>query len=401
MPKSSKKRQDIAGKKSRRRGEAPEAAKQTKKQIAFSRREARQSRIIWLSVVGLGLIIVTILAVGLIQELVLKPGEPVATVNGAKIPLDEYQTLLTYRRYNQHLNIRNLQDQLQTLDPAQEGNEFLTSFYEQQLEQLESSLAFVSQSVLDELIDDELIWQKAQELELTVTADEVEQSINDDIRQAVTLPPQEPITGTEQLPTPTPIPQEQLDEFYQLALDNMGLSDKGFRAIIRRSLLRGKVQDILASQVLTTGLVVHVEMIQTDTEEEALAARERIESGEDFAAVAQEVSTDPGAAETGGDLGWVTTGQLSSRYGEDLENLVFSLAVGETGQVQSDEKFFVVVLLERDENGPLPSDVLIRQQNSALQDWLAERKSSPEVQIERLLQPDQVPPDPFAELQGL
>jgi parvulin-like peptidyl-prolyl isomerase len=392
MAKSSKKRSDATS--SRRKGETQQA-KQTKKQIAFGRKEARQNRIIWLSVGVLGLIILLILGYALIQELMLKPAAPVAVVNGTKIQVGDYQDLLQFRRYNTYGNIVNLQNELGTLDTTQEGSEFLTSFYEQQLQQLQTNLALAPQSVLDELIEDELIREKAEESGLTVTDDEVTQTIDEDLQRAAAPPPQVPISDTEQIPAPTPVPQEQLDEIYQNALDNMGLSDKQFRTILKRSLYRTELQDLLASQVMTTGLVVHVQLVQTDTDEEATVALERIESGEDFGLVAREVSTDTLTAENGGDLGWVTTGQLSSRYGEDLDTTVFAMEVGQIEKVQGNGQFYLVLVLERDENGPLPTEVVSLQQNSALSDWLLERKESPEVQIERLLTPDQIPPDPF------
>jgi parvulin-like peptidyl-prolyl isomerase len=151
--------------------------------------------------------------------------------------------------------------------------------------------------------------------------------------------------------------------------------------------------------VVTTGLVANPQIIQTETEEEALSARARIEGGEDFAIVAQEVSTDTVSAEAGGDLGWVTTGQLSTRYGQELEDAVFGLPVGQLEVLQSGELFYVVQVLDRDENGPLPVEVLSRRQSEALSTWLEERKASPEVEIERLLTPDQIPEDPFVQSQ--
>jgi parvulin-like peptidyl-prolyl isomerase len=180
----------------------------------------------------------------------------------------------------------------------------------------------------------------------------------------------------------------------------MKISDQSFRTIVGRNLLRTKVQDLLASQVPTTGLVVNVQLIQTETEAEAVAAQERIEGGEDFAIVAQEVSTDTLSAEEGGSLGWVTTGQLSARYGEDLETFVFSSQVGEMGITQSDGMFYLVLVSDRDENGPLPSEVVNQRQSTALIDWLQEVKTLPDTQIERLLDPEQIPPDPFAASQG-
>jgi hypothetical protein len=389
MAKSSKKRKGSA-----------EETKQTKKQIAFSRKESRQNRIILISVGILAAIIVVVLTVGVIQELVLKPSQPVATVNSVKLPTDDYQDLLTYNRYNQYVNISNLQNSLDDLRASPEGNEFLISFYEQQLGQLQSSLALLPQSTLDELIEDELIRVKAESEGLSVSDDEVKQTISEDLRLALSAAPQEPLTGTEQLPTPTPIPQSQVDELFNTILNNMHLTDRGLRNIVRRSMLRGKVQELLASEVPTTGLVVDLQLIQTETEDEALAAKERIEGGEDFAIVAQEVSTDTISAESGGDLGWVTPGQLSGRYGPELDASVFDLETGKLAVVESNGMYYVVVVLERDENGPLPVEVLGAQQNSALSAWLAERQASPDVEIERHLETDQIPSDPFARSLG-
>lgn len=389
MAKSSKKRKDRA-----------QPVQQTKKQIAFGRKEARQNRIILLSVGAVALLVVIILIVGLVSEVIIKPAKPVATVNGIKIPANDYQPLVNYRRYNAYLNLLNLQASMDALDPNDETTEFLRTFYEQQLGQLQMSLDLIGDDVLEEMIEDALIRERADEAGIKVTDDEVEQTITTDLQRAAAPPPQETITGTEQLPTPTPVSQKDLDEMYDASLARMQLSDKEFRTIVERGLYRTKVQELLASQVPTTGLVVQVQLIQTNTEDQVLAAQERIEIGEDFALVAQEVSTDTLSAEDGGNLGWVTTGQLSSRYGQEVEDLAFSLEAGDMAVVQSNDKWYVIKVVDRDENGPLPSEVVTFQQNNSLADWLAERKASPDVEIERLLTPEQTPPDPFARLFG-
>lgn len=389
MAKSSKKQQ-----------QTPKNEKQTKKQIARSRKEAQQNRIIFIAVGVLIALVVVILAFGILQELVLKPSQPVAEVNGTNIRLDDYRDLLNYNRYNQYLAISNLQSGIDELSASPEENDFLISFYEQQLQQQQSSLAFLPETTLDDLIDSELIREKAEQEGLAVTASEIDQAINDDIRTALTPASQEPVTGTEQLPTPTPIPQESIDEVLTTIVGNMKISEDSFRTIVGRNLLATKVQELLASQVPTTGLVLDVSLIQTETEQEALDAQQRIEAGEEFAVVAQEVSTDTLTAADGGTVGWVTTGQLSSRYGQALEDYVFASEVGAMGVVESDGMFYVVLVSDRDENGPLPAEVLSRRQSSALSDWLTERKASPDVVIERLLDSDQIPPDPFASATG-
>jgi parvulin-like peptidyl-prolyl isomerase len=160
--------------------------------------------------------------------------------------------------------------------------------------------------------------------------------------------------------------------------------------------LRAQVQELLAGEVPTTGLVVNVQLIETETEDEAAAGMERIENGEEFAIVAQEISTDTLTAESGGDVGWVTTGQLTSRYGADLEAAAFSLEPGSLALVESNEMFYVIQISGLDENGPLPPEVLSSRQSSALSDWLDQVRASPDTAIERLLEPGQIPSDPFA-----
>jgi parvulin-like peptidyl-prolyl isomerase len=385
MAKSSKKRKALSAE-----------TKQTKKQLALGRKEARQNRIILILVGLLAAIVVIILAVGIVRELVLKPSSPVATVNGEKLTTADYQNLVTYNRYNYYNNLSQLEDGLEQMRAEPEENAFLISFYEQQLGQVQTALTLAPQDAVEELIDAELARQKAEQLGIEVSAQEVDQAIEDDFRGALTQQAQQPITGTEELPTPTPVSQADVDDLYDRVIDAMKISDSAFRTIVRRTLLLEKVQDTLAAEVPTTGLVADVQLIKTETEDEALSAKERIEGGEDFAIVAQEVSTDTLTVEDGGAVGLVAPGQLSGRYGAALDTYVFSLSAGELGLVESDGMFYVVLVVNRDENGPLPEEILSQRQNSALTDWLEEQKNSPDVEIERLLKPGQIPPDPFA-----
>jgi len=385
--------------KASRKQKTEQTKRETKKQIALGRKEARQKRIILISVGAVTALIVAIIAFGLIRELIVEPSRPVAVVNGDRVAANEYQDLVTYQRYNQYVQLGNMQDVLDQLTVSPEDNAFLISFYEQQIGQMQSDLAMIPQTALDQLIEDKLIEQKAEEEDIAVTSQEVQDAIYGDLRSAFESSPQEPITGTEVVVTPTMVPQEQVDELYESILGNIQLSKQSFEEIVRRGLLRDKVQEFLASQVPTTGLVAHLQIIQTETEEEALAAQDRIESGEEFAIVAQEVSTDTVSAEAGGDLGWVTTGQLSARYGQAVEDAVFSLPIGQMEVLESGEMYYVLQVLERDDNGPLPTDVLTQRQSAALDTWLDEQRASPDVEIERLLTQDQIPDDPFVQSQ--
>ncbi len=377
-----------------------EEPRQTKKQISLGRKEAKQKRIVWLAVGALAVLIVAILAAGILSELVIKPAQPVVKVNGTKAAFSEFSELLTYRRYSLHSAIDGIQEALDSIGTSEDQTtEFLLSYYQQQLGQYQAELEMLPQAVADELAEDLLVQEKAQELGLTVTDQEITDYINEDIQVGMAqqaMQAQTSITDTTTLPTPTPLAQADVDQILDNYYAAMGLKADQFARIVGRGLLREKVQEHLAGLVPTTGLVIHVELIKAETEDQATAAQARIEGGEEFAVVAREVSTDTLSAEDGGDLGWLAATQLQTRYGQEVEDAAFGAAVGELVQVEGNGSFYLLRVVERDENGPLPEAVLSPKQSSALSDWLAARKADPEVTIERFLDQIDVPPDPFA-----
>jgi len=371
----------------------------TKKQIARSRKETRQLRIIWSVVAALGVVILAVLVFALIQELVVVPNKAVAVVDGTKVSVNDYEDLLTYRRYSLHNAIASLEYQLTLLDTSTEEGQFLSSYYGQQVEQYQAYLGYASDSALDEMIEDALIQKKAKEAGLSVTLDEARESIRADVESSLASQASS-ITTTETIseptPVPTSIPAATIDETLQAYLTNMGLSASSFERLVQRNLLRTKVSDLLASQVVSTGLMIHVQLIVTDTQEVADTTKQRIEAGEDFATMAKEVSGESQVQENGGDLGWLAVDQLTSSYGADLANAATSQELGTLTVVESNGQFYVLRVVERNENGTLPDSVISSRKSSALTDWLAAQTEALGDKIRRLLQSSQIPPDPFA-----
>lgn len=79
---------------------------------------------------------------------------------------------------------------------------------------------------------------------------------------------------------------------------------------------------------------------------EAVAAR--LKAGEDFAAVAKEVSEDPGSAVQGGDLGWFQHGQMVPEF----DKAAFALKTGEVSEpVKTQFGWHLILLEERKEAG--------------------------------------------------
>jgi peptidyl-prolyl cis-trans isomerase D len=81
------------------------------------------------------------------------------------------------------------------------------------------------------------------------------------------------------------------------------------------------------------------------------AARSRVEGGEEFAAVAEDLSEDPGSRSKGGDLGLIVRGQSIP----ELEEAAFSLEVGRVSDpVQSFKGLHLVLVEERIEAQTTP-----------------------------------------------
>lgn len=78
-------------------------------------------------------------------------------------------------------------------------------------------------------------------------------------------------------------------------------------------------------------------------EAEAQSVLARLEAGEEFAAVAQEVSDDAGTAAQGGDLGWIGRGVLEGAF----EDALYGMEIGEvTGPVETEFGYHIIRLDE-------------------------------------------------------
>jgi peptidyl-prolyl cis-trans isomerase SurA len=204
--------------------------------------------------------------------------------------------------------------------------------------------------VLERLIDDELILQQAAELKLTVTSEQVDASIEEIKRQ-------------------NNIDDEQLRQ----ALRGQNMTMAGYRADLKKQLLRFRVINIAVGARVTisdedvkayydrhmkSGSNVqvrasHVFIAIPESadpsvvkEKQALAQKilERAQAGEDFAALARELSDDAATRAEGGDLGLFGKDMLP----KPIEEMVFAMKPGEIrGPIRADRGFHVIKLVDR------------------------------------------------------
>lgn len=115
---------------------------------------------------------------------------------------------------------------------------------------------------------------------------------------------------------------------------------------------------------------------------------ERLGAGEDFAALAQELSQDPGSAEEGGDLGWFPQGMMVPEF----DVVAFSLSPGETSDVVETSFGFHIITVEgRDEDRELDPAMLEQKRSDHFQAYLDDLEGG--TAIERYWSEDKVPPE--------
>ncbi|BCJ89718.1 peptidylprolyl isomerase [Terrihabitans soli] len=98
--------------------------------------------------------------------------------------------------------------------------------------------------------------------------------------------------------------------------------------------------------------------ILVETEEEAKKVADRIKAGEDFAAIAKEVSKDPGSGAEGGDLGYFAKGNMVPEFGEAAEKL----EVGKVSDPVKSQYGWHIIKVEDKRTKPLPKFEDVRAQ---------------------------------------
>lgn len=201
--------------------------------------------------------------------------------------------------------------------------------------------------------------------------------------------------------------------------ETQNLSEDTIRRIVRVGIIQRQVAEALTATVgdpsdeeVTAALEeervglteVCARHILVATEEEATVVRQRLEAGVDFAEVAGEVSTDPSAADNGGDLGC----SLAQRYVPEFRDAAVAADLDvPTAPVRSQFGYHIILVYDRTD--PDPADLstpeqarqMLREEASfaALEAWLERILTEAEVVVEEeygtwslLPQPGVIPP---------
>ena len=394
-----------------------------KKEIHLQKKEAEQQRKL---IIGIGIaaaVIVLILIVGLIDAYIITPNKAIAQFNDEKITVRDFRTQARYTRW-QLLTQYNQISSILSYFGDYDGNQ------QNQLNQIASLLSsteLLGEEVLNNMIEDRIIANKAEELGISIDEQEFEVKLQegfgfyaDGTPTAIpnptevlfpTLNPTQEIWTTptpsaeeisesedstveetdaeeteedtlESLPTPTAAPTATPYTF-ELYEDNYGnylndiklahVKEDDFRKIMIGNELRVKVFEALTSDIPTEEEMVWARHILAPDEFGALSARGQIVADAiSFEDMARMLSTDTGSAEKGGDLGWFSRGMMV----EEFEKAAFSLEIGEISEpIKSDFGYHIIQVLGKDIL-PITDSRISNLKNATFNKWLEEERAA-------------------------
>jgi foldase protein PrsA len=259
--------------------------------------------------------------------------ETIAVVNGEEVSTAAYQAELERA-------LDSVTAQYAVDWNAPENRSLLPSFQEQ---------------VLDQVIDQILLHQLASEEGITATPEEVDAEIAE----------------------------------IQAQIQQDGSFADWDSFLAANNLTEELIRSLLADQILADGLAeihggssvveqVNASHILVETEETGQEVLDKLDAGEDFAALAAEYSTDPGSKDQGGDLGWFPRGMMVPEF----EEAAFALEAGETSElVQSDFGFHIIRVHDKGEREMDP-ELAAQVKSQQFQAWFAAQRA--EAGIERL-----------------
>jgi parvulin-like peptidyl-prolyl isomerase len=244
------------------------------------------------------------------QESTQSTTPPVATVNGEQIGIQEF-----VKRLEEEKTLVKIET---TLKPEQ--------------------IASLKEEVLNHLIDEKVMLQRAGQLAITVGDAETEARIGE-------------------------IKKDYSADSFDSLFDNGGIDYPAWKKALQKRMLLEKViaQDVNAKirvtdadaelyfkanrKIYVSAQRVHAVQIVVRDRDRAKGILKRLKAGEDFGKVAREVSIGP-EAERGGDLGFFERGMMP----EAIDRVVFSLPVGKLSSVvRSPYGFHLFKVLEKED----------------------------------------------------
>jgi parvulin-like peptidyl-prolyl isomerase len=416
----------------------------TKKHMARLEKEKRQNRILTIGIITIIAVIVVLVTLAIFSNQIsawykntftyskaaAEVGDKTITVKDFqdRVSYERYQTVYTFTYYASSFYATFLQDQLLDLQ-----------------NRLDNYVQFGS-DVLDQMIGEQAMILKANQMGITVTDQEVEEELQANLgyypngtptaviptvtltllptstlnpqqmtlmyvaptevvpteipattepvveetevaTEAPTEAPTEEVTATaiptEETPTETatitptatPYTLEGYQNLYATVVADMqtnaSFSESELREYVRMMLYQRKVFAEISKDVSPMGEKVWARHILVPDSATAEVILTKLNSGEDWTALAAEFSTDTSTSAYGGDLGWFAKGAMVSEF----EDAAWALEIGEISEpVKTDYGYHIIQVLGHEER-QLTADELSTAQNLAYNAFIEAAKT--------------------------
>jgi peptidyl-prolyl cis-trans isomerase D len=387
------------------------APRVTRKQESRAHRDRQLRRYIRIAAAVVAVLVVGVIAFGLVDQLVLQPARPVATVNGVKITTSDFEKQVRYSR------LQLIQQYWQLKQYAQF---FGADQFQSQLTQIETEFTTpetIGDTALTDLISAELVRQEAKKRNISASSAEVDQKLQEafgyypngtptpeptgtpaptrtlaptraGLPTATLTPiptatatlsptatatpgPTPTATSTPTLtPTPTPYTQALFNRDWRDASARIGsasgLNNADLRRIFEVGLLRTKLAAIWDATPEIAS--VHARHILVSGEVTATEIIKQLQAGADFAELAALNSLDTGSKDSGGDVGSFSKGQMQPEFEAAAFNNPVGLVIT---PVQTVYGYHVIEVLDKQ------IETMDEARQRAFTDWLKQAVADP------------------------
>lgn len=207
------------------------------------------------------------------------------------------------------------------------------------------------EQILEKMIDEQLIMQEAEKMDISVSEEEINAQFEDFKTQVASLPDYQAYLDENEITDDFIKAQLRKDTIVQAYknefITSNEVSEEDIRNFYDENIEEFKANEVKASHILIKtvddNMVPLAQDIVQEKRETAQDLLDRINGGEDFAALAKEFSEDPASAVNGGDLGYFRKGVMVKEF----EEAAFSLQPGEVSElVESSYGYHIIKLVD-------------------------------------------------------
>jgi hypothetical protein len=421
-----------------RQRRAEETSRVSRKEILLARKQRKQNRQVYMVVGGIVALLAIVFIAAIVSQYLIRPRQPVATVNGEVITTQEWETRVRFQRAQLIMSLEDIRDVL-------DGNIPLVQQYAGQQINLLLDPVTLGQLVLDSMVEERLIRQEAEARGIRVTEADLQAEIEENFnyfggelpeptpRPTETVVPTPSVTPiptaviTELLPIDTPMPTFTpgptatplptvtpvttdgfREQYQQLVsrLRRLGTNEAAYREVVRANLYREQLTAAIVADADLETQAEHVSFfyLRFETEAEANEAQAQVEA-EDYLTVWNTVRSLPRNVEqpptaSAGEILWRTEEALAGGFTADLIAAAFSLPPGTASQTLVDEgdqetgrpaSYYIIQVSGR-EVRELGEGALQSQEQQFMASWIeARRLVGIEVYDSRIRQPPRQP----------